>query len=61
MSRVLLGNVAKFASNGTNVIYLTTELSQQSASDANSTGAEKYRAVGVYRNDEKDGTVLTKG
>lgn len=60
MSRVLLGNVAKFASNGTNVIYLTTELSQQSASDANSTGAEKYRAVGVYRNDEKDGTVLTR-
>lgn len=53
MSRVLLGNVQDFDSNGTNVIYLTTELS------ARETG-EKYRAVGVYRNDEKDGTILTK-
>lgn len=53
MSRVLLGNVQDFDSNGTNVIYLTTELS------ARETG-EKYQAVGVYRNDEKDGTILTK-
>lgn len=53
MSRVLLGNVETFASNSTNIIYLTTELT------SNESG-EKYRAIGVYRNDEKDGTILTK-
>lgn len=52
MSRVLLGNIQDFDSNGTNVIYLTTELSSRET-------GEKYRAVGVYRNDEKDGTTLT--
>lgn len=53
MSRVLLGNVKDFDSNGTNLIYLTTELSAQGEN-------EKYRAIGVYRNDEKDGTILAK-
>lgn len=53
MSRVLLSNVEKFASSGTNVMYLTTETA---AND----GTGKYREIGVYRNDEKDGTTLVK-
>ena len=53
MSRVLLGNIQDFDSNGANVIYSTTELTAQG-------GEEKYRAIGVYRNDEKDGTILAK-
>lgn len=53
MSRVLLGNVEDFSSNGTNVIYVTTDLKGER-------DGEKYRAVGVYRNDERDGTVIAK-
>ena len=41
MSRVLLGNIQDFDSNGTNVIYSTTELATQG-------GEEKYRAIGVW-------------
>lgn len=52
MSRVLLGNIQDFDSNGTNVIYLTIKLSSRET-------GEEYQAVGVYRNDEKDGTILT--
>lgn len=56
MSRVLLGNVENFANNGTNVIYLTVPLAAEEIEQAE----QRYRAVGVYRNDEKDGTVLAK-
>lgn len=48
MSRVLLDNVLSYAAYGTNVAYI--------AGDSEG----KHRAVGVYRDDEKAGTIVTE-
>lgn len=47
MSRVLLDNVLSFESYGSSVIYV-------------SENQEKEQFIGMYRDDEKDGTVLVK-
>ncbi len=47
MSRVLLNNVVSFANNGANVVYVRED-------------DKKLRTVGVYRDNDKDGTPVTE-
>lgn len=52
ISRVLLKDVMTFANNKTNLVYVMQSVANQ--------GSDKEKIIGVYRDGEKGGTVLTK-